>query len=388
MKRILSITLLLLISFSLVSAQDVSKQSEQKKKIEGEIAEIDNQLKSISSKQKANSTQYSLLTKQVANRKSLITEIDGEIRDLDKRIFLKNVAINDLQKEVDTLEVYYNNLIYNTYKNRDTKVWFMYILASENIGQGYRRFSYLKNLSNVVNEQASKIKSTQSLLEAEKAELQELKSSAKAVKNTKQREYNKLIKEEKRSKQIARILSQDQTKYRRQLALKKKEVEKLNREIERILSKTISSEKKNNTAVDYTLAGLFEQNKGKLPWPVKQGVVTDKFGIHQHPVYKNIKMPENNGITISTSKNATVYCVFDGVVKQILLMPGYDQCVLVQHGTYFTFYCKLKNVSVKAGQKIKTSEPIGTLQEDEGLSSLHFQIWNGTKKQNPEVWLR
>jgi len=174
----------------------------------------------------------------------------------------------------------------------------------------------------------------------------------------------------------------------RELEKKRQQVEKLNREIESILSQALKAQQKEKKPIDYTLSGMFEQNKGKLPWPVAKGVVIGKYGVHYHPVYKNLKLPENNGIDISTSKNAEVLCVFDGVVKQIIMMPGYNQCVLIQHGTYFTFYCKLKKVNVKTGDKVATGEPIGILNEEGNTSELHFQIWKGTTKQNPAVWLR
>ena len=105
-------------------------------------------------------------------------------------------------------------------------------------------------------------------------------------------------------------------------------------------------------------------------------------------MYKNIKLPENNGITISTDKGAEVHCIFEGTVKQIVVMPGYGQCVLVQHGEYFTFYCNLRKITVKAGQKISTGQVLGYLESDGRNSSIHFQIWKGTQKQNPESWLR
>ena len=110
--------------------------------------------------------------------------------------------------------------------------------------------------------------------------------------------------------------------------------------------------------------------------------------MHYHPVYKNIRLPENNGITISTNAGAEVYSVFDGVVKQIVVIPGYNQCVLIQHGKYYTFYCKLAGVSVKPRQKVRTGESIGYLQEDGNVSTIHFQIWDGTTKQDPEKWLK
>ena len=153
------------------------------------------------------------------------------------------------------------------------------------------------------------------------------------------------------------------------------------------MAKTVSEQKKSKESVDYTLAGHFEQNKGKLPWPVS-GIITESYGQQVHPVYKNIKMPANNGITITTTKNAEVKTVFDGVVKQILMMPGYNICVLVQHGNYFTFYCKLASVSVKAGQTVSTGEVLGKLEADGKASTLHFQVWKETTKQNPEAWLK
>ena len=123
--------------------QDVSKQNERKRQIEEEISFINNQLKSIAGKQKATTEQLSLIQKRVTSRQSLIHELDKRIAVINDEMTAKQREINRLQKELDTLETYYNKLIYNTYKNRDTRVWFMYLLSSENIGQGYRRFSFL-----------------------------------------------------------------------------------------------------------------------------------------------------------------------------------------------------------------------------------------------------
>ena len=116
--------------------------------------------------------------------------------------------------------------------------------------------------------------------------------------------------------------------------------------------------------------------------------MVDKFGQKYHPVYKNLKLPPNNGIDIALSKDAKVRAVFDGVVKQIVVMPGYNKCILVQHGNYFTFYCKLATTSVKAGDKVKTGDLLGTVDVINDQILLHFQVWQGNKPQNPESWLR
>ena len=387
MKRLLLI-LVILLHFLSLSAQDTSRQSEQKKRLEEEIEFINKQLKEILSKEKASTLQLTLISRKISNRKAIIEGIDKEIAEISRNINAKNHSIRTLQREIDTLESYYARLVRNTYKNRDTKVWFMYLFASESLGQGYRRFSYLKNLADVVNAQGVKIKEKQAQLEREKKELENMKKKAEATRAEREQEYKELLREETISRQVADNLAKSRKQQMRELERKRQQVEKLNREIESILSKAVKTQQKEKTPIDYTLSGMFEQNKGKLPWPVAKGVVIGKYGVHYHPVYKNLKLPENNGIDISTSRNAEVLCVFDGVVKQIIMMPGYNQCVLIQHGTYFTFYCKLKKVNVKTGDKVATGEPIGILNEEGNTSELHFQIWKGTTKQNPAVWLR
>lgn len=384
-KRFFATILIIAAAVIEAGAQDVSAQREAKKKLEEEIAFIDNQLKNIINRQKASTQQLTIVQKQVSNRKKLVDEADAEIRVLRTQINAATAQINSLQATLDTLKYYYGDLIYNAYKNRDNKVWFMYILGSENIGQGYRRFAYLGNLSESANAQADNIMQTQDRLKEEKTRLDSLVTVATATRAQRQREYENMKADEKKSKNLVNSLSKSRTQYTRDLQTKKKQVDALNREIERILKKAVNEQKAET--IDYTLAERFEDNKGKLPWPVK-GIITGKFGNHTHPVYKNIQLPTSNGIDITAAKNASVQCVFDGTVKQVLVMPGYSQCVLLQHGTYYTFYCRLGKVSVKAGQKVSTGDEIGTLDVSDDTSVLHFQVWKGTDKQNPEIWLR
>ena len=183
-------------------------------------------------------------------------------------------------------------------------------------------------------------------------------------------------------------LKKDQKKYRNQLAAKRKEVDALNREIERIVAaamKPKSSGKK--TVVDTKLDAAFANNKGKLPWPA-DGPVVARFGKHYHPVYKNLQLPPNNGVDIALAKGTQIRAVFDGVVKQVMVMPGYNQCVLIQHGNYFTLYCKLKSLNVAEGDKVKTSDIIGSVDAIGGQVQLHFEVWKGSSPQNPETWLK
>lgn len=388
MRKTLLIFLLVLVQFA-ASAQNLSEQKERRQKAEKEIEFINSQLKTISSKKKASTEQLSLIQKKLMTRKALLKETDDRIKGIEAKIAVKNREISRLNAELDTLKSYYSNLVYSTYRNRDTRVWFMYVLASQDIGQGYRRFSYFKDLAQQVGVQKTSISEKQAVLECQMDTLADMKREAVRMRDERKKEYNQLTSEENQYRKTVKSLSKTQEQYRKELANKKKEVERLNREIEKMVSSTIKSQKSSKKEVDYALSGSFEQNKGRLPWPVKQGVIIERFGVHSHPVYKNLKMPQSNGVTFRTGKNANVFCVFDGVVSNIAVIPGYSQCVLVQHGTYFTFYCKLSAVNVKSGQKVKAGDCLGTLDADDSNgSSLHFQIWKGTEKHNPEKWLR
>ncbi len=388
MKRILFITILLLLQVS-SSAQDISVQKERKQKIEKEIEFINSQLKNISSKQKASTEQLYLIQKKVSGRKALLKETDALIAETNKKIKVQKAETDRLARELDTLSSYYGKLVYNTYRNRDTRVWFLYVLASEDIGQGYRRFAYFRNLADQANAQGKLIGEKQNKLNAELEKLAEIKSQADSLRAEREQEYKNLLAEENQSKKNLKSLSRTQSQYRKDLAQKKKEVDRLNREIEKILASTIKKQQSDKTVIDQALNDEFEQNKGRLPWPVRHGVITERFGINSHPVYKNLKLPQCNGVTFRTDKNAEVFSVFNGEVRQVVVIPGYNQCVLVQHGSYFTFYCKLSSVKVKSGQKVSSGECLGILDQDsENGSSLHFQIWKGTQKQNPENWLR
>ena len=391
-KFCLSVILLFFsISFSAILAQDVNQHRATKAKIEKEIEYIDKQILSTQSQQRTNSEQLNLTKAKIDARKKLLKEMDSEIAGYDRSINTTNREIHELGVKLDTLKSYYQRLILNTYKNRDSRSWFMHILASENLGQGYRRYIYLKSISGRISDQADQIRTTEDKLMRERSKLNQLKSELVISRKTREKEFEQLAVEEKKLQTTISQLKRKESDFRKELNAKKSEVERLNKEIERLLTEAVKqqqTDQKKGVEVDSKLSEKFDNNKGKLPWPVKQGVVIEKYGQHNHPVFPNIKLPFNNGINISTDKNADVLSVFDGVIVKILVIPGYNQCVMIQHGAYFTFYCKLGKVNVKLGDTVKTGEKLGSLEEAEGNSTLHFEVWNQTTKQDPEQWLR
>ena len=386
--------LVILMSLSLalsVQGQNVKAQEEKRARLEREIEILDRQLSENASKSSSMLSNLTLIRKKVSNRKALVSESERQVRQYSDKIYLKQRSINRMQARIDTLSQHYSKLVLSAYKNRDARLWYMYMLASDNLGQAFRRMAYFKNLSSQMNQEARRIKEAKLELEKEKEELQVLKKEAESVKAVRTAELKKLQGEEKQSDKIVRQLQSNRKKYQSQLAAKKRQVDALNREIERLVSSAMggSSSKTSSgkTEYDRELAAEFSRNKGNLPWPA-DGPVVDKFGQKYHPVYKNLKLPPNNGVDIALAKGSKVRAVFDGVVKQIVVMPGYNKCILVQHGNYFTFYCKLGSTSVKAGDKIKTGDLLGTVDVINDQILLHFQVWQGNKPQNPEHWLR
>lgn len=141
-------------------------------------------------------------------------------------------------------------------------------------------------------------------------------------------------------------------------------------------------------AEEAKLASSFGALRGRMPFPVPSGFISDHFGVHKHPILKGV-MINNNGIDIQTSPGSAVHSVYEGVVQSVVNIPGINMVVAIQHGDYFTVYSKLDNVSVSTGQRVKTGQRIGSVaSDDDGTAEINFQVWKNTIRQNPEAWLR
>lgn len=374
------------------ASQDTKAQEEKKARLEREIAIIDRQLAENASQSNTMLADLNLIRKKVANRKELVAESDRQIRKLNDDIYLTQLEINKINRRVEELTDHYAKLVVSVYKHRDAREWYMYMLASDNLGQALRRFGYFRNMSDQMKDEAEKIRAARQELEDEKENLAKMKTEAEAVKAERVKELNSLRQDEAKADNVVKQLRKNRNTYQKQLNSKKKEVQALNREIERIISAAMGGGKSSGkstskkTVVDQKLAAEFVKNKGKLPWPV-EGVIVGRFGSHKHPVY-NIVMPQNNGFDLAVAKGENAKAVFDGIVRQVMVLPGYNQCVMIDHGDYFTLYCKLKNVTVKADDKVKTGDVLGTVDTINGQTQLHFEIWKGKTAQNPETWLK
>lgn len=375
-----------------VYAQDVSTQQQRREKLEREIAIIDKQLAANASQSRSLDNDLVLIRKKISNRKALVADSDRQIRQYSDSIYLTQLAINRMNARIDTLTAHYSRLVLSAYKNRDTRVWYMYMFASENLGQAFRRFGYFRNLSTTMKNEATRIKEMKEELRLKKERLAVMKKEAESVKAERVKELDRLKQDEAKANSVIKKLQKDKKSYQKQIETKKKEINKINKEIARIIAEAMKTDDpkakdKKKTEVDMKLDAEFSKNKGKLPWPV-DGPVVGRFGKHYHPVYKNLQLPPNNGVDIAVSKGSGVNAVFEGTVTQVFVMPGYNQCVLIQHGNYFTLYCKLKTVSVKAGDKVKVGQEIGKIDTINNQTQLHFEVWKGKTPQDPETWLK
>lgn len=401
MKKVLCIVLV-----AVLTALSAGAQSSSVKRLESLRAQLENDIKILNRQLDQNIknsnkvlSSLTLVRRKINAREQLIATYDKQLKELNDSLYLCQKELGRLQARHDTLSLYYSRLVRGAYKNRDTRLWYMYILSSDSMGQAFNRFDYFRNLSTQMSAEALKLREASAQLEAQKQRLNKLKAQVNETRKKVVSERTQLQSEEGDASKLVTQLKKDRRTYEKQLKEKNRQKEELNRKIAELIRQQTrkqdgagkktggGSSKTTSTAVDTKLSNEFAANKGRLPWPV-EGTIMERFGKHSHPVYKNVQLPQNNGVTLVVKHGAQAKAVFNGTVSQIVVLPGYNQCVLVNHGEYFTLYSKLKSVSVKAGQKISIGQVVGTVDTIGGEDQFHFELWKGSTPQNPENWLR
>ena len=383
------------------SAQDaVQKQEKKIETYRKELAQLEKKLKDNEAKKGSAVTRLELISASVRSRKALVAESDNEIASYNDSLRIQQGRVDVLQSRLDTLMAYYTKLVRNAYKNRDPKIWYMFILSSENLGQAFRRIGVLKSLSSQMTVQAKKINEAKEELGVQMEKMRQLRTRAEAVRAQRQAEVNALQKDEKEAAGILAQIQSNSKKYKKEAEAKKAEINRLNKELDKLRAELArkanagSGKKKdkagsaNKTVVDQALANEFKSNKGKLPWPA-DGPVLTSFGSYRHPLHKNVTALKNNGVNISMSEGESVKSIFKGTVIKTFDMPGYGKCVVVNHGDHMSLYCRLKEVSVKEGAKVTTGQVLGKAGSILGDTYLHFEIWDSSNQAvDPEKWLK
>ena len=402
--------LLLTTYLSFGQNKDILKQ--QQIALEKEINYTTSLLNKTKENKKSSLVYIDYLDKKISSQERLLQLLNIEQNLLKKQIFklenkiLENEkSINDAEKEIIELKKEYGEIIYSLQKNKNERNDLMFIISSETFNQAYKRILFLREYSRARKTQALQITKNQDSLAINKQRLFSQKELIKSKKeqnlkliSNKKKSLNKVLisKDEKKtavsklqkSEQIFLKKIKDQQKKSRQLEQK---IKKIIEEEIRLAREKIKRDKDNKISLTpeaQLLSDKFSANKGKLPWPLEQGLIIQKFGKQKHKVFGNIET-FNNGINIATNKNAIIRSVFDGKISRIFFIKGEGKAVLINHGEFFTVYSGLEEVKVKLGDNILAKEEIGKVltRENDDRTELHFEIWQGYDKQDPSAWL-
>ena len=372
-----------------VQNTEKNKLIRKKEEIEKEI-EFTNKLLNDTKNKRANSLQeFKLLKSKITNRNKLIIELNREIENTEKEIQENTNKLISLKGELEKSRNEYAALIYYAFKNNNTNLNFMYLLASKDINQFYARYSYLRQYKEYRLTQINLIIKLKKLIELNIEELTKRKQDLVNMVNKRLAEKALLLNDQQEIGEVIDKLQQQEEDLLKKIEEKKKLAKKLNKEIENLIKKEASKSRYEMlTPADRIISNEFASNKGRLPWPTEKGIITDQFGEHDHPVIRNLKI-RNNGIDITTVPKIKARSVFNGEVSRVFSIKGANTTVIIRHGNYYTVYHNLVNVSVKAGDIVNTKDYIGEVYTDEtnGQTILHFEVWKELEKQNPEDWL-
>jgi murein hydrolase activator len=430
-------------------SQHSSKNSQRdlaskKKKIEGEIKEINVILAETKANKKSSMGALVNINMKLEKRQELINTINLQITLLNRDIKKNETESEQLKSNLEKLKKEYAQMIVFAQRNQDSYSVLMYIFAAESFNQAYSRLKYLQQYSEFRRKQAIEIINTQTILLAKLNELKEQRKEKNSLLGNEQTERVLLSSEKSQQEQVLTELQKKEKDLKSELEKKKEDAVQLQLEIKRLIAAEIKrkmeaaakaakeralaaqkakeakareAKKKREAAAKSTpakpneevakkeekevtpavpdlsdeseaLSAEFSNNRGKLPWPVAKGVICETYGEHEHPAIKGFMM-FNNGLEICATKGTQARAVFEGEVTSIAVSPTGGKLVIIRHGEYLSVYCNLGDILVKTGQKVSVKEVIGTVMynEEEDKTSINIQIWKGQKAMDPGGWL-
>ena len=342
-------------------------------------------------------SELTIINKQIKYRERLIRNYNFQLKKMDESINKINRQINALSNTEKILKQEYKNMLVYAFKNRDPNYKFLYIISAPTFTEAFHRMKYIQHYSDYRIKQVDRINSIevellikQELLKNEMKNKKELIKFKRLEKNSYQSDKNIQI-------QSLNVLKENETILAKELENSNKKRREISKAVKDAILKEIkATEKTKTTEFSLTPKGIemsknFINNKGRLYWPVEKGEITSTYGKHQHHLV-NTALIDNNGVDITTSKNALVRSVFEGKVTSVLIIPGAGKVVMISHGEYRTVYANLQEVFVKKGEIVTVKENIGKLlAKSNGVSESHFEIWkissNGMNTVNPSLWL-
>ncbi len=399
--RLLSKSLIYFLFLSPIQMNAQDYQARQKKleaqkiSLKKEISQINILIADSKKRSKNLAGDLEDLQLKISVRDKLININNSQLNNLTTIIKNQNERIADLEIDLVNLRSEYEKIIFNSYKKRSTQMKLMYLFASENVNQAFNRFQYFKQYSKYRKKQADRIIQVQSEIEDTVDSLVIRKNQKQKIIEENQAIKQSLSKEKKQQDDLYDSLMRNQKNYAAQINEKEKQAKLIDNEIQKLIRLAIAESNKNKNSTNFELtpegrivSSNFQANRGRLPWPVKEGVIVRRFGTQPHPVVRTTTI-NSNGISIATSPNSIAYSVFDGEVLSVYGFSGGNPGVLIRHGKYISNYQNLSSIFVKKGDKINANDEIGIVftNESSGKTILKFNIFNELKPENPTIWL-
>ncbi len=419
MKNFFRFSLIITVFLSgFLSAQSKkSKLQAENKKLRSEITYLNSKL-SQNKKETTNLLDYVQdLDRKIKAREKIIQNIAQEKNIVQNEIQEKQEEVQQLKNEISLLKKQYKQVLINSYQRKNETNPLLFILSAADFSQMYRRYQYVKTYSDYRKKQVNEIKEKEVAVQNNIIALEKDKKEKEKLLEEQRKEKEKVDLEKKEQQQLLAKLETKKNAIIAQINAKEARSRKVQAQIEAIIKQEIRFARKKaeleakferekakkkgatpstpakTTAMPLTkeakaLASSFVANKGKLPWPVANGRITQGFGKQEYPGFKNIYV-NNNGIDIGTNQGASARAVFKGKVSAIISIPGGNKAVLVQHGNYFSVYNNLEKIYVSKGQSVMTKQSLGKIYTDSktGKTTLNFQVWKNSSKQNPAYWI-
>ena len=387
----LLLTLLFALATLSVPAQQLESLREEIRQAEEEIKMTNQLLSKTQKNQQTTDRQLNLIRNKIRNRKNIISNLEKQSGLIENNIGAKNTTIRSLEQDLNRLRQEYAAMVYDSYKNYKLNNFMLFLFASRDFNDATLRIAYMHRYNRMREQKAAEIDSVSASVGREISSLQSQKEELDKV-------LTSLDKDETQYRTSSQKLQQEAGKLNSIIKANRKRIEQMQKQIRQIIAEESRKNKaKPQTSeqreFDVKLSGQFEQNTGKLPYPVR-GVIVNNYGLHSHTAIKGV-VEKNQGVDIAAEPGAEVRAVFEGEVSQVLLNQWTNKVVLLRHGNYLTLYSNLASVNVKVGDRVTLNQPIGRIasSEDSNDCTLHFEVWkldaqNNPVNLNPEKWLR
>ena len=369
------------------AADNVKDLQKQQKKLQQEIETTNKMLKQTKRDESATLNKLHLIGENIKTQKKLITTLDNEITALNREMKALSDTRDSLQQVLEGYKADYAQMVRQSHYARMQQSPLLFLMSSDSFQQLARRARYLQEFAHFRQEQVARIEHTQAEIDVQNDLLQENKNDKQTALTSRKREQENLKRDERKQQNMLTQLKSKEKDLSKQLQQKQKKVAELNKKIDDIIRKQAAS-KTSLTKEQQLVAGGFEANKGRLPWPVEKGLISGHFGKQQHPVYQHVTM-DNKGIYLQTVAGSKARAVYKGEVTSCFMVAN-TYAVIVQHGNYRTVYSNLSKLNVKQGDKVETKQAIGTIftdPEQDQKTELYFQIYKDRDILNPELWI-